>query len=46
MTQSQGFSGANIGAYWKRKYRGKVEKEPWYLLTNFNDLYHFSLNLH
>lgn len=38
VTQSQGFSGANIGAYWQRKYQGKVEKEPWYLLTNFDDL--------
>jgi Transposase DDE domain len=38
VTQSQGFSGANIGAYWKRKYQRKVEKEPWYLLTNFDNL--------
>lgn len=38
VTQSQGFGGANLGAYWKRKYRGKVEKEPWYLLTNFLSL--------
>lgn len=38
VTQSYGFGGVNIGAYWKRKYRGKVEKEPWYLLTNFNNL--------
>jgi hypothetical protein len=22
---------------WKRKYRGKVEPEPWYLLTNLAD---------
>lgn len=38
VTQSQGFGGANIGGYWPRKYRGKVEKEPWYLLTNFDNL--------
>lgn len=38
VTQSQGFEGANMGVYWKRKYGGKVEKEPWYLLTNFDSL--------
>jgi Transposase DDE domain len=38
VTQSQGFRGANIGVYWKRKYRRRVEKEPWYLLTNFSGL--------
>jgi hypothetical protein len=38
VTQSQGFGGANMGAYCSRKYRGKVEKEPWYLLTNFDNL--------
>jgi Transposase DDE domain len=38
VTQSQGFGGANIGVYWKRKYRRRVEKEPWYLLTNFSNL--------
>jgi hypothetical protein len=27
-----------MGAYWKRKYREKVEKEPGYLLTNFDSL--------
>lgn len=38
VTQSHGFGGANIGAYWKKRYQGKVEKEPWYLLTNFDNL--------
>jgi hypothetical protein len=38
VTQCRGFSGANIGAYWPRKYRGKTEKEPWYLLTNLSSL--------
>ena len=28
----------NLAAYWKRKYRGKGPKEPWYILTNLNDL--------
>jgi hypothetical protein len=38
VTQSQGFGRASIGAYWKRQYRGKLEEEPWYLLTNFSSL--------
>jgi hypothetical protein len=38
VTQHKGFGQANIGAYWKRAYRGKVEKEPWYLLTNLSNL--------
>jgi hypothetical protein len=38
VTQQKGFAGASIGAYWKRKYRSSVEKEPWYLLTNFSSL--------
>jgi len=29
---------ANLAAYWKRKYRQKREKEPWYLLTNLGNL--------
>jgi hypothetical protein len=33
-TQKKGFSRFNLVAYWKRKYRGKQEDEPWYLLTN------------
>nr|WP_208099119.1 transposase [Nostoc sp. 106C] len=27
-----------MAVYWKRKYRGKQEKEAWYLLTNLPDL--------
>ncbi len=27
-----------MGIYWKRKYRGMGELEPWYLLTNLSDL--------
>jgi hypothetical protein len=37
-TQKKGFSRFNLAAYWKRKYRGKQEDEPWYLLTNLADL--------
>jgi hypothetical protein len=28
----------NLGATWKRKYRGKKAKEPWYILTNLDNL--------
>ncbi|MFP4300313.1 MAG: IS4 family transposase [Spirulinaceae cyanobacterium] len=27
----------SLAIYWKRKYRGKQEKEPWYLLTDLGD---------
>jgi hypothetical protein len=37
-TQKKGFSRFNLAAYWKRKYGGKQEDEPWYLLTNLPDL--------
>lgn len=37
-TQKKGFSKFNLAAYWKRKYRGQQEDEPWYLLTNLTDL--------
>jgi hypothetical protein len=36
--KKQGFERFNLAVKWKRKYRGKVEKEPWYLLTNLPDL--------
>lgn len=35
ITKEKGFEG-NIAAYWKRKYRGKQEKQGWYLLTNLS----------
>lgn len=38
VTKEQGFAQANLAAYWKRKYRQKREKEPWYLLTNLGNL--------
>ena len=34
----KGFGQFNLAVKWKRKYRGKVEKEPWYLLTNLPNL--------
>lgn len=38
LTQKKGFNRFNLAAYWKRKYQGKQEKEPWYLLTNLSSL--------
>lgn len=38
LTQRKGFGRFNLAIYWKRKYRGKQEKEPWYLLTKLGDL--------
>jgi len=37
LTQNKGFSRFNLVASWKRKYKGKQEDEPWYLLTNLPD---------
>jgi hypothetical protein len=37
-TKKKGFSRFNLVASWKRKYRGKQEDEPWYLLTNLPNL--------
>jgi hypothetical protein len=37
-TQNKGFFRFNLAAYWKRKYRGKQELAPGYLLTNLPDL--------
>jgi hypothetical protein len=28
----------NLAVYWKRRYRGKGPKEPWYILTNLPHL--------
>lgn len=36
-TQKPGFGRFNLAVYWKRKYRGKQEKQAWYLLTNLPD---------
>lgn len=38
VTQKKGFGRFNLAVYWKRKYRGKQEKEAWYLLTNLPDV--------
>ena len=37
-THKKGFSRFNLVVSWKRKYGGKQEDEPWYLLTNLPDL--------
>ena len=37
-TKKKGFSRFNLVASGQRKYRGKEEDEPWYLLTNLPDL--------
>jgi hypothetical protein len=36
--KEKGFKQGSIGIYWKRKYRGKKEEQPWYLLTNLTNL--------
>jgi hypothetical protein len=38
LTQNKGFSRFNLVASCPRKYKGKQEDEPWYLLTNLPDL--------
>lgn len=36
-SQNQGFGKFNLAVYWRRKYKGKQENEPLYLLTNLDD---------
>ena len=36
--KGEGLGAFNIAAYWKRKYRKKGPKEPWYILTNLPSL--------
>jgi hypothetical protein len=36
LTKYKGFGYNNLAIYWKRKYRGKQPKEPWYLVTNLD----------
>jgi hypothetical protein len=38
ITQKKGFCRFNLAVYWRRKYKNKQEKLPWYLLTNLADL--------
>lgn len=33
-TKKKGFGRFNLAGYWTRKYRGKVEDEGWFILTN------------
>ncbi len=37
-TKAHQFGGFNLAAYWKRKYRGRGPKEPWYILTSLKSL--------
>lgn len=36
LTKYKGFGYSNLAIYWKRKYRGKQPKQPWYLVTNLD----------
>lgn len=36
--KGDGLGPFNVAAYWKRKYRNKGPKEPWYILTNLPTL--------
>ena len=36
LTKYRGFGYSNLVIYWKRKYRGKQPKQPWYLVTNLD----------
>ncbi|MGD1922426.1 MAG: IS4 family transposase [Pleurocapsa sp.] len=38
VTKSKGFSGFNLAAKYKRNYKNKSAKEPWYILTNLDNL--------
>ena len=38
VTKEKGFGQFNVAAYWKRKYKGKQDLEPWFILTNLNSL--------
>ena len=38
ITKKKGFGRFNLAVYWRRKYKNKQEKDPWYLLTNLGDL--------
>jgi Transposase DDE domain len=37
-TQKHQIGSFNLGVTWKRKYRGQGAKEPWYILTNLDNL--------
>jgi hypothetical protein len=38
ITHKKGFGRFNLAVYWRRKYKTKQEKFPWYLLTNLANL--------
>ncbi len=38
VTKTKGFSGFNLATKYRRKYRKKSAKEPWYILTNLKSL--------
>ena len=38
ITKKKGFGNFNLAAYWKRKYKRNNEEEPWYILTNLDNL--------
>lgn len=42
VTKQKGFGLFNVAGYWRRKSKGKVEDEGWYLLTNLET--HFCRN--
>ena len=37
-TEKHKIGSFNLGVTWNRKYRGKGAKEPWYILTNLDNL--------
>jgi hypothetical protein len=37
VTKTRGFAGINLVGKWRRNYRKKSSKEPWFLLTNLNN---------
>lgn len=38
VTKEKGFGRFNVASYWKRRYKGSQEKEPWFILTNLDSL--------
>ncbi|MDJ0567565.1 MAG: hypothetical protein QNJ53_00820 [Pleurocapsa sp. MO_192.B19] len=38
VTKTKEFSGFNLAAKYRRNYRQKFAKEPWYILTNLSNL--------
>lgn len=38
VTKQKGFGTFNVACKWKRTYKGFKTKEPWYILTNFENL--------